>query len=130
MNVLSALPGQKISIVLDLPLSNGYYESLNVGYSNTTNQTDPGYNDGFRVNSDALPVISRIILPALTVATGFPQPMTKLDVGLYIYTFQIPNGTTALGTYLIDVSFAINAVNFKKLYQLNVTMSTANFSMS
>jgi peptidoglycan hydrolase-like protein with peptidoglycan-binding domain len=60
-------------------------------------------SDGYRADGYGDPVISRIIFPGFTLASGYPVPMNKLDVGLFSYSFILPTGATAIGTYIIDI---------------------------
>lgn len=79
------MPGQTVTIIQQVLNSDGYRAD---GYS------PYGFGD---------PVIARIIFPGFTLATGYPVPMTKLDVGLFAYTFNLPTGATAVGTYIVDI---------------------------
>jgi len=83
--VLSYMPGQTATIVQQTFNSDGYRAD---GYS------PYGFGD---------PVISRIIFPDQTFATGYPVPMNKLDVGLFNYSFKLPVGAAAVGTYIVDI---------------------------
>ena len=61
-------------------------------------------SEGFRVDGyGGAPIIARVILPNLSVLTGFPVAMTALDVGFYNYSFLLPTGATSVGTYLVDI---------------------------
>lgn len=105
--ILSYFPGQKATIYLE---------------------TKDGY--GTREDSPSLPVVSRIIFPTLTLATGYPQPMIHLDTGLYYYQFVLPTGAVSVGNYLVDVSY-INPDNMavnSEIYQIIVTAPFGNFS--
>jgi hypothetical protein len=79
--VLQYQPGQTVSL---------WFETLDLG------QRSDGY---------AVPVISRIVFPSLNVATGYPQPMVRYDVGLYYFQFTLPPGAVSVGTYIVDVSY-------------------------
>ena len=39
------------------------------------------------------------------MAEGFPQNMTRFDVGLYYFQYQIPIGAVAVGTHFIDIIY-------------------------
>jgi hypothetical protein len=80
--ILSASPGQTVTIVFDL-LQDGYF-------------IDDGYG---------IPQVYRIIFPNLTVAAGYPQSMNRIDVGLYNYSFLLPTGASAVGSYIVDIRF-------------------------
>lgn len=110
--VLSYFPGQMVTIWL---------------------QTLDGYT-GLRADPISSPMVNRIILPSFTLAAGYPQAMTRLDIGLYYSQFKLPVGAVSIGSYLIDVSYsAINALdgyvggtNYA-LYELVVTAPYGNF---
>jgi len=62
------------------------------------------FADGYRSDGYlGAPIIARIILPGFTLASGFPATMTKLDTGLYTYSFVIPTGAVAVGLYIVDI---------------------------
>jgi hypothetical protein len=106
--VLSYFPGQTVTIYLE---------------------TTDGYN-GVRTDSATMPVVTRIIFPSLTLSSGYPQDMTKLDTGLYYHHFILPTGADAVGSYLVDVEFTnpqnnlLNSVT----YQVVVTAPFGNYS--
>lgn len=108
MEVLSYFPGQKVNIFL---------ETL----------------DGYGVRSDgyAVPIVHRIILPDLTVTTGYPQSMTRYDIGLYYHQFILPFGAASIGNYLVDISFFNPTTGFinTQLYQIIVTAPFGNFAV-
>ena len=85
--ILNATPGQLVTIIL---------ETLD-GYS--------------RADAYTPPTISRIVFPSLLLATGYPQPMTRLSTGLYIYSFTLPTGASAVGSYIVDVFWQDPATN-------------------
>jgi hypothetical protein len=93
-------------------------------------ETKDGY--GTRTDSPELPVVNRVILPGLTLAADYPQDMILLDTGLYYFQFTLPSGATAVGNYLVDVSY-INpstlAIN-SEIYQIIVSAPFGNFSAS
>jgi hypothetical protein len=60
---------------------------------------------GFRADGYSIPVISRIIFPNLSLASGYPKAMTRLDVGLFIFSFTLPTLATSVGTYIVDISY-------------------------
>jgi hypothetical protein len=79
--VLSYQPGQTVSI---------WFETLNDGYRSD------GYNT---------PVVNRIIFPSGALTTGYPKTMTRYDVGLYFLQFVLPTGSTAVGSYIVDIGY-------------------------
>ena len=81
--VLSYFPGQTATIFLE----------VTDGYSNV------------RIDSVTTPVISRILLPDLSLRDGYAQYMTRIDVGLYTFQFTLPTGAAAVGSYLVDVIY-------------------------
>lgn len=88
--VLNYFPGQQATIVFQV--LDGYGERSD-GYD--------GYNSG----PGFPPQITRIILPDLTLAGGYPQNMTRLDVGLFIAQFTLPPLASAVGTYIVDILY-------------------------
>lgn len=79
------MPGQTVTIVQQVLNSDGYRAD---GYS------PYGFGD---------PVIARIVYPDLSLAVGYPAAMNKLDVGLFYYSFILPTGAAAVGTYIVDL---------------------------
>jgi hypothetical protein len=104
--LLYYFPGQKATIFLET--KDGY------GQRGDNNTSFDGY---------LTPVITRVIFPDLSLAAGFPQPMVKLDVGLYFFQFTVPLGGKAIGSYLVDVTYNVpgNVLDLTKTYQLIVT---------
>jgi hypothetical protein len=93
-------------------------------------ETKDGY--GTRTNSPSLPVVNKIIFPGLTLAADYPQNMVLIDTGLYYFQFTLPSGATAVGNYLVDVSY-INPDNLQtnsEIYHIIVSAPFANFSAS
>ena len=109
MQILSFFPGQKVTI---------YLETI----------------DGYGVRTDAItaPIITRVIFPSLTLATGYPQPMIKLDTGLYYYQFILPSGAASVGSYLAEVSYVNPANDFTVIesYHILVNAPFGNYSAS
>lgn len=87
---------------------------------------------GSREDSPALPTVNRIILPSLTLAASYPQSMIKIDTGLYYYKFILPSGSTAVGTYIVDISYVDPALSTLKnvAYQVVVTATAGNFGLN
>jgi len=86
-NVLLYSPGQTVTIIQEVLNLDGYRSD---GYD--------FYGSGVL----GAPVIARIILPNFTLAAAYPAVMTKLDTGLYSFSFVLPRGATAVGTYIVD----------------------------
>lgn len=87
--------------------------------------------DGYGQPADApiLPMVYRIILPSFNTAIGYPQNMTRLDVGLYSFQFILPVGAVAMGSYLVDVSYTnpiTNLTNYQT-YQVVVVSPFGNY---
>lgn len=106
--VLAHQPGQPVTIIQQVFNLDGYRE------------------DGYSFSGSGplgAPVIARIIFPGFTLASGYPQAMTKLDKGLYSYTFTLPQGAAAVGLYIVDIywyhptTFALQ----QDVVQVNVT---------
>lgn len=87
-NVLSYFPGQTVTIVQQVFNLDGYRAD---GYS---------FSESGPLGA---PVIARIIFPDLTLAAGYPVAMTKLDTGLYSFSFTLPTGAHAVGLYIVDI---------------------------
>ena len=87
---------------------------------------------GGREDSPALPIVDRIILPTLTLAANYPQSMIKIDTGLYYYKFILPTGSTAVGTYIVDVSYIDPTISVLKsiAFQVVVTATAGNFGLN
>ncbi len=83
MQILNYFPGQIATIFLEV--------------------TD-GYNH-VRLDSTTTPKVMQVIYPDLSLASGFPQNMTKIDSGLYTFQFTIPTGASSVGSYLLDVQY-------------------------
>lgn len=109
MQIQYYLPGQKASLFLE---------------------TVDGY--GVRTDSPTQPMVDRVVFPDLSLATGFPQNMIKLDVGLYYFQFTLPINAIAVGSYLADVSFTspVNDAPIIKGYQIIVNAPFGNFGTS
>lgn len=107
IEVLPCFPGQTVTVFL---------ETLD--------------SDGYRTDSPTLPMVTRIIFPAFTLATGYPAAMTKLDTGLYYAQFTIPTGAVSVGSYLVDIEYTnpSTIILNTKLYQILVTSPYGNFS--
>jgi hypothetical protein len=104
ITILYYSPGQKATIFL---------ETLD-GYGQRA--------DGYTA-PDGYPFVSKITFPDLSLAPNFPKDMTKLSTGLYYFQFTLPTTASAIGSYLIDVTYnqPNTSNNFKILYQLVVT---------
>ncbi len=104
--LLSYFPGQRATIFLEI-------------------------TDLYGVRSDGYttPIVERVILPTLTLATEYPQEMFLLDTGIYYYQFILPYGGAAVGSYLSDVSYTTpENIPRTKLYQILVNAPFGQFS--
>ena len=110
--LLYYFPGQKATIFLET--KDGY------GQRGDNNTSFDGY---------LTPVITRVIFPDLSLAAGFPQPMIKLDTGLYFFQFTLPIGAASVGSYLIDVTYNNpgNPLDLTEIFQVIVTAPFGNF---
>jgi hypothetical protein len=106
--ILSQSPGQQVTIVL---------------------QTTFG---GSRSDGYGTPVVNRIIFPNLAMASGYPQPMTRVDTGLYRFVFTLPTGATAVGSYIVDVTYTSPATGnpIQTFFQVVVTAPFGSYSIS
>lgn len=80
--------------------------------------------DGYGIRADGYtPSVTRVIFPDLSLAADFPQAMIKLDTGLYYFQFTLPIGATAIGSYLVDVTYNVphTVTYLQTLYQMVVT---------
>lgn len=107
MQTLSYFPGQEVTIFLDI-------------------------QDGYHVRTDltSLPIVTRVIFPAMTLAANYPQLMIKLDTGLFYHKFVLPTGATAVGSYLVDISYInpFTSQTSSQSYQVVVTAPFGNFN--
>jgi hypothetical protein len=116
--VLNYSPGQQATIV---------FQTLNA-----LGERSDGYNDGYGMPSGPLPQITRIIFPNLSLAAGYPQYFTRLDVGLFMAQFTLPIGASAVGTYIVDILFnnPDTGLYENDLVQVLVSAPFGNFSVS
>jgi hypothetical protein len=87
--VLNYFPGQQATIVFEVLNSLGERSDAFDGYGG------PGFP----------PQITRIIFPNLSLAGGYPQNMMRLDVGLFMAQFTLPQQASAVGTYIVDILY-------------------------
>ena len=98
-------------------------------------ETKDGYaraDAGTPFDGYAEPVITRIIFPDLSLAVGFPQPMIKLDTGLYFFQFTLPTGAASVGSYLVDVTYNVPNTGYftTNIFKIIVTAPFGNFGMT
>ena len=112
MQFLSYFPGQEVTVLLE------------------TVDADSIRADGYLLpDGYILPIVSKILKPNLTYIDGYPFDMTKLEVGVYYYKFTLPTGASAVGSYIVDVTYLDPADSTLKqiLYQIVVTAPYGNF---
>lgn len=80
-------------------------------------------NDGYRADAYTVPVVNSIFKPNHTYADGYPASMTNFETGKYYFDYTIPSGSTAVGSYLMDVFYEhpTTTQTIKLLYQIVVT---------
>jgi hypothetical protein len=115
--VLAQFPGQTVTIIQQILNTDGYRQD---GY------IVPGFS-----GPDGEPVIARIILPGLTLATGYPATMIQLDIGLYTFSFCLPQGAISVGLYAVDI-YWYNPSTYilqQEIVQINVTAPFGVYSI-
>jgi len=107
--ILNHSPGQKVTIIL---------QTLN--------------NSGIRQDCPSMPTVFRIISPTLTTLAGYPAPFIKLDTGLYSYSFTLPQGSTNVGTFIVDYYWQDPVTSDAKMdyVQVIVTAPLGNYTVS
>jgi len=96
--LLNAFPGQSVTVIFESLLTDGYRSD---GYIASAGPAD-GYGvDGYYT----LPVVERVLMPGSILAAGYPKKMTRVDHGLYSFTFTLLTGATAVGSYIVDVVY-------------------------
>ena len=82
------------------------------------------YDDGDLVDSLTNPAITNIYKPNLTVVDGYPQNMIKIDTGIYIFNYTVPNHPSSIGNFIIDIEYTdVNSNLLNKTYQIIVQYS-------
>ncbi len=123
-------PGQTATIFVETLDENGERaEAVLDGYLGPS--MDDGYEDGY-INTYHHPMVVRLVFPDLNLADDYPVHMVKLDTGLYYYQFVLPSGATAVGSYLVDISYTDPGTYFTKtsLYQISVNAPYGNYSIT
>jgi hypothetical protein len=88
-------------------------------------------SDDVLADGYSVPSITKIIMPNLASASGFPVDMTKISTGIYQYKFQLPSGASAVGSYVVVVSYTTPTEDSKnEVIELQVNAPFANFSVS
>ena len=89
--------------------------------------------DGYGARQDgAVPNVMSIYFPDRSLAQGFPQPMTRLEQGLYVYDMIIPQGMLSLGTFTASVMYMQPGTNNPvwQVFTINVARPFGNSSAS
>jgi hypothetical protein len=91
------------------------------------------YRDGYGIPLDPIsPVVAGVFDPNLAAISGFPQDMTRLGIldGVFLAKFYLPNGLTAVGTYLCLVRWVnpITMYSEKRVYPIIVGVPFGNAS--
>ena len=73
----------------------------------TPGQTVTFYQEVLNVNKQLVddgytPVVTRIVDPTLSLLAGYPQNMTRVNTGTYVFQFIAPS---TIGTYLVDIVY-------------------------
>jgi hypothetical protein len=123
-------PGQTATIFVETLDENGERADASLdGYLGPS--MDDGYEDGY---SDTYhhPMVMKLVFPDLSLADDYPVHMVKLDTGLFYYQFVLPSGATAVGSYLVDISYTDPTTLFTKtsLYQISVNSPYGNYSIT
>lgn len=105
MHVLTYSPGQRVTLFLEIKDNDGYYVD---GYS--------------------LPEIFRLIKPDLTLDGYYPQPMHKFDTGIYHYSFTLPTGASAVGSYFVNISY-LEKVTYLTKFESYLLLVKAPFGL-
>lgn len=62
-------------------------------------------NGSDQVVDGYIPSVQSIIFPDLSLAAGYPKPMTRIGTGLYAHGIQLPTGADALGSYVASIQW-------------------------
>lgn len=108
-NTISAVPGQTVLIAVQV--------------TDNTGKLHDGYE---------APTIDFVRLPSGAAATGYPVVMTEYSLGIWTKSLVMPSGITALGSYLVSVSWPHpdTAVFQNELFLINVALPFGNSSVS
>lgn len=106
--ILTASPGQQCTVFLE---------------------TLDGYQ---RADSNVMPTVVQILFPNLSAAAGYPQPFTRISTGLYTFAFTLPIGATAVGSYLVDVTWndPDTGLPAQTYYQVIVSAPRGNYNVT
>jgi len=103
-NIIYATPKQILTL---------FFEVFNSNQERTDAPTDP--------------LILSIYNPNFDLLDGYPVAMTNIDVGLYSFTFTVPPGPSAIGTYVINIIWEDpDTLNQKQTYYQIICKSPPN----
>lgn len=78
---------------------------------------------------DIVPKITKIILPNLNMASGYPINMTKIDNNTYYHKFVLLNHADFVGPYLVEIVWKDSAgIDKRDFYQVNVDIMPNKYS--
>lgn len=89
--------------------------------------------DGYGARQDgSVPMVMSIYFPERVLAEGFPQAMTRLQQGLYVYDIIIPSGLASLGTFIISIFYSQPGTgdHVWQVFNVNVARPFGNSSAS
>lgn len=95
----------------------------------TLSVLDP--STGLLADGYDVPSITKIVMPSLVSAAGFPADMTEVSTGVYQYSFQLPSGSSAVGSYVVIIDYTEpDTTPRNAVVELHVNAPFANFSVS
>jgi len=87
--------------------------------------------DGYGNRADGyVPQVTQVLFPDLTVAQGYPQPMTRASTGLYVHGLVIPTGVAYLGTFIASVYYEDAGQPRWEAFTIQVARPFGNSSVS
>lgn len=87
---------------------------------------------GSRTDGYSFPQVDFVIKPDGSYMSGFPVSMNLVTAGLFTYPITIPNGITAVGTYVVSISWPDITTSYLQYecYLINVALPFGNSSVS
>lgn len=87
--------------------------------------------DGYRTDGYTTPTVESIVLPDLTLSSLYPANMIKISTGLYSHKFNLPKGSSAIGSYIVSLKWKVSATATKEdVVQVICLPSSGTFSVS
>ncbi len=83
---------------------------------------------GDRINYSSPPAVMSVYFPDKSLAAGFPQNMTRLDTGLYVFDITIPSGSGYLGTFIVSTRHVETSAIQWNTFLINVARPFGNSS--